>query len=92
MMRDPQVDELLAPLRENPPDTAGRPEIDRERVVARMIAVAKVEPRGWARRKFPVLAIAAAFALALGAVLFRSRHIAPTAHSVVITAVAGDVT
>ena len=66
--------------------------IDRERVVARMIAVAKIERHGWARRKFPVLAIAAALAVALGATLFRSKHIASTAHSVVITAVAGDVT
>jgi hypothetical protein len=49
MSRDPRVDELLAPLREDASEPGRLVEIDRDRVLARMSAAAKSAPSGGAR-------------------------------------------
>ncbi len=69
MNKDPRVDELLAPLKGEPPELGAPPrEIDRDRVLARMSAAAKVVPIERARRtrRLVALTIAAAFAVILG--------------------------
>jgi len=96
MSRDPQVDELLAPLREGASEQAGRPEIDRERVLERMSAVAEREPleRSRRRRRIAVLAVAAGLAATVGAARLRTATTSVvTAHRpLVVTAIGGEVT
>src|SRR5579859_2532145 len=90
MNRDGRVDELLAPMRGDLPDAQGAPAIDRERIVARMMDVAKSEPRA-SRRWVVVFAVAAAFAVGFGAMRW-ARKPAPTEGALAIAAVAGEVT
>jgi hypothetical protein len=93
MNRDPQIDELLAPLRSDGPELSERPvEVDRERVLAGMRDAARSVPLERARRtrRLAVLAVAAGFAIVLGAMATRTAT--RSAHRVDVTAVAGDVT
>jgi ferric-dicitrate binding protein FerR (iron transport regulator) len=101
MNRDPRVDELLAPLRDGAPeweraDPPERVPIDRDKVIARMMAAATIAPVEQTDRKrwFAGLAVAAVLAVAIGAVGVRkalTTTVASPAH-LTITAIAGEVT
>jgi hypothetical protein len=90
MNRDPNVDELLAPMRQdlNAKDAAP---IDRERIVARMMDAARPEPKATARRWVVAFAVAAAFAVGFGAMRWL-RKPADAERSLDVVAVAGEVT
>ncbi|HEX9296570.1 MAG TPA: FecR domain-containing protein [Polyangiaceae bacterium] len=90
MSDEPRVEDLLAPLREPSPERSGRcSAVDRDRIVARMSAVAKSLPleRARRRRNFAIAAIAAAFAVTLGAAALRVFPDRPLG----VTVVAGEV-
>jgi FecR protein len=92
MNRDPHVDELLAPLRDEGPELSDRPvEIDRDRVLARMRDAAASVPLERARRtrRLAMLTFAAGFAVILGALAARR---ATQSAGLEVAAVSGDVT
>src|SRR5262245_39815586 len=95
MSRDPRIDELVAPLREDLSESGRIVEIDRERVLARMSATAKsaTRERAHLRRGLGVMAVAAGFAaMVAGASLrMRARQVSMSVPSLSITAIAGDV-
>ena len=68
MNRDRQVDDVLSPLRDEQAGVGESRSIDRGRVVARMMTVAKDAPRERMQRRLALLASAATLVLALGVV------------------------
>jgi hypothetical protein len=93
MSDEPRVDDLLAPLRADPP--AGRPPaIDRDRVLARMAAAAKSAPLERSRRtkRLVAYAMAAVLAATLGLAGVRSLSKRGDAARILeLTAVSGYV-
>lgn len=96
MSRDPRVDDLLAPLREDLSEAGRLVEIDRDRVLARMSASAKSASRERARlgRGLGLLAVAAGFVAMVGVASLRKRakQVAMSDPSLSVTAIAGEVT
>jgi hypothetical protein len=96
MTSDPKLQELLAPLTEPEPDVGSRRyQVDREKIVSRMVEVSlEAEDRFSGRaRLFGALALAASFALATwGGVTLLRRNDAASAAGIEVVAVRGSVT
>jgi hypothetical protein len=93
MSRDPALDELLAPLRDDPSGLSDRPvPIERDRVLLRMREAAERVPIERARRTraLRVLAVAAGFAVIAGAAAIGTMT--RSANRIEVTALSGDVT
>jgi hypothetical protein len=87
MSRDPRVDQLLAPLRDDEPNE--RPvKVDRDRVLERMDETARIVAFG-SRSRYAWLGAAAAIVVLLGTAAVRRLS---AKHLVDVTAVSGNVT
>jgi hypothetical protein len=92
MNRDPQIDELLAPLRDDGAERIDRPvRVDRDRVLVGMAQAGRIaRSEGGRARRFAMLAAAAGFALIVGAAAMIATR--STSASVDVVAVNGNVT